>query len=78
MAPVTKAPVVDATGAGDQYAAGVLYGITHGLSLVESARLGNLAAGDSIRVLAEDGAWLQVKTPSSEIGWVYSTIKKRP
>jgi hypothetical protein len=40
--------------------------------------LGNLAAGDSIRVLAEDGAWLQVKTPSSEIGWVYSTIKKRP
>ena len=43
-APVTPAPVVDATGAGDQYAAGVLYGITHGLSLMESARLGNLAA----------------------------------
>ena len=48
VAPVTKAPVVDATGAGDQYAAGVLYGITHGLSLVESARLGNLAAGEVI------------------------------
>jgi hypothetical protein len=40
--------------------------------------LGNLAAGDAIRVIAEDGAWLQVKTPGSEIGWVYSTIKKRP
>ena len=40
--------------------------------------LGNLAAGDAIRVLAEDGPWLQVKTPGSEIGWVYSTIKKRP
>ncbi|HEX5005722.1 MAG TPA: adenosine kinase [Hyphomonadaceae bacterium] len=48
VAPVTKAPVVDATGAGDQYAAGVLYGITHGLSLVESARLGNLCAGEVI------------------------------
>jgi sugar/nucleoside kinase (ribokinase family) len=48
VAPVTPAPVVDATGAGDQYAAGVLYGITHGLSLAESAKLGNLAAGEVI------------------------------
>jgi len=48
VAPVTAAPVVDATGAGDQYAAGVLYGITHGLSLMDSARLGNLAAGEVI------------------------------
>jgi len=48
MAQVTPAPVVDATGAGDQYAAGVLYGITHGLSLQEAARLGNLAAREVI------------------------------
>ncbi len=47
-APVTAAPVVDATGAGDQYAAGVLYAITHGLSLQEAARLGNLCAGEVI------------------------------
>ena len=40
--------------------------------------LGSLAPGDSVRILAEDGPWLQVKTPASEIGWVYSTIKKRP
>jgi hypothetical protein len=40
--------------------------------------LGNLAAGDAIRVIAEDGPWLQVKTPSSEIAWVYSTFKKQP
>jgi sugar/nucleoside kinase (ribokinase family) len=45
---VTRAPVVDATGAGDQYAAGVFYGITHGLSLIEAARLGNLCAGEVI------------------------------
>lgn len=48
VAPVTGAPVVDATGAGDQYAAGVLYGITHGLTLLEAARLGNLCAGEVI------------------------------
>jgi sugar/nucleoside kinase (ribokinase family) len=40
--------VIDATGAGDQYAAGVLYGITHGLSLPDSARLGHMAAGEVI------------------------------
>ncbi len=48
VAPVTAAPVVDATGAGDQYAAGVLYGITHGLSLRECAELGNLCAREVI------------------------------
>jgi sugar/nucleoside kinase (ribokinase family) len=48
VAPVTPAPVVDATGAGDQYAAGVLYGITHGMSLIEAAKLGNLCAGEVI------------------------------
>jgi sugar/nucleoside kinase (ribokinase family) len=47
-APVTAAHVVDATGAGDQYAAGVLYGITHRLSLQESALLGNLCAREVI------------------------------
>jgi sugar/nucleoside kinase (ribokinase family) len=42
------AAVVDATGAGDQYAAGVLYGLTHGLHLRECARLGHLCAGEVI------------------------------
>ena len=40
--------VVDATGAGDLYAAGFLYGLTHGMSLVEAARLGSLAAAEII------------------------------
>ncbi len=48
VAPVAPAHVTDATGAGDQYAAGVLYGITHGLSLQDSAVLGNLCAGEVI------------------------------
>ena len=44
--PVAK--VVDTTGAGDLYAAGFLYGFTHGLSLEDCGRLGSLAAAEVI------------------------------
>jgi sugar/nucleoside kinase (ribokinase family) len=44
--PVEK--VVDTTGAGDQYAAGFLYGLSQGRPLGECARLGHLAAGEVI------------------------------
>jgi len=40
--------VVDTTGAGDQYAAGVLYGLTHGMSLARSGALGSAAAAEVI------------------------------
>jgi sugar/nucleoside kinase (ribokinase family) len=40
--------VVDTTGAGDQFAAGALFGMTHGYDLAASARLGSLAAGEVI------------------------------
>jgi sugar/nucleoside kinase (ribokinase family) len=42
------AHVVDTTGAGDQYAAGVLYGLARGLPLPEVGRLGSLAAAEVI------------------------------
>ncbi len=42
------APVVDTTGAGDQYAAGVLYGLAQGIDLAEAGRLGSLAAAEVI------------------------------
>jgi len=41
-APVAR--VVDSTGAGDLYAAGLLYGLTHDLPLAACGRLGSLAA----------------------------------
>ncbi len=44
--PVEK--VVDTTGAGDSYAAGFLYGLTHGLELPICARLGSIAAAEII------------------------------
>jgi sugar/nucleoside kinase (ribokinase family) len=42
------AQVVDTTGAGDQFAAGFLYGLTHGCDLPRSGRLGALAAAEVI------------------------------
>ncbi len=45
--------VVDTTGAGDLFAAGLLYGLTHGMGPVESTRLGGLCAAE---VIAHTGA----------------------
>ena len=50
-APVAK--LVDTTGAGDQFAAGFLHGLTHGRSLPDCGRLGALAAAE---VIAHYGA----------------------
>ncbi len=48
IAPAVVDNVIDSTGAGDQYAAGVLYGFTHGYSVEDSGRLGSLAAAEVI------------------------------
>ena len=45
-APAAK--VVDTTGAGDLYASGFLFGLTHGKPLAECARLGGIAAAEVI------------------------------
>ncbi|WP_420470218.1 adenosine kinase [Brevundimonas sp. FT23042] len=44
--PVEK--VIDTTGAGDQYAAGLLLGLARGLSLEDAGKLGSLAASEVI------------------------------
>ena len=41
--------IVDTTGAGDAYTAGFLYGLTHGESLAECARLGTFCATEVIQ-----------------------------
>jgi len=45
-APVER--VIDTTGAGDLFAAGFLYGLTHGMDPVASTRLGGLCAAEII------------------------------
>ncbi|HYD10766.1 MAG TPA: PfkB family carbohydrate kinase, partial [Acidimicrobiales bacterium] len=46
--PAEPVQVVDTTGAGDLYAAGFLFGLTHGHDLATSARLGGMAAAEVI------------------------------
>jgi sugar/nucleoside kinase (ribokinase family) len=48
IAPAPVARVIDTTGAGDLYAAGFLYGLTHGSDLAICGRLGSLCAGEII------------------------------
>ena len=41
-------PIIDATGAGDMYAAGFFYGVTHGKSLEQSAEIATICAAEVI------------------------------
>jgi len=59
-APVSR--VIDTTGAGDQFAAGFLYGMTHGKGLADCGRLGALAAAE---VISHYGA--RPETPLKEL-----------
>jgi sugar/nucleoside kinase (ribokinase family) len=60
--------VVDTTGAGDLYASGFLYGLTHGLDPSDSARLGGLCAAEVIsHVGARPHADLRVLARQAEL-----------
>lgn len=48
VAPVRPDRLVDSTGAGDAYAAGLLYGLAQGLDLADCGRLGSIAAAEVI------------------------------
>ena len=53
--------VIDSTGAGDLYASGFLYGLSHQKSLVECGRLASIAASE---IISHFGARPQVKLSS--------------
>lgn len=48
VVPVRPVVPVDATGAGDQFAAGFLYGLATGRDLADCGRMGNIAAAEVI------------------------------
>ena len=64
--PIEGQPViaVDTTGAGDMYAAGILYGITNGLSWRQA---GHLASHAAARIVGQLGARLQQRFTRDEI-----------
>lgn len=51
ISPVRVAEVIDSTGAGDLYAAGVLYGLSQGWPLEQAGKLGSQCAADIIQQL---------------------------
>jgi sugar/nucleoside kinase (ribokinase family) len=61
--------VVDTTGAGDLFAAGLLFGLTHGMGPVESTRLGALCAAE---VISHTGARPEadLKTLAADAGLI--------
>ncbi|HUQ69845.1 MAG TPA: adenosine kinase [Planctomycetaceae bacterium] len=66
VTPIEGVPVqaVDTTGAGDMYAAGILYGITNGLSWRQA---GHLASHAAARIVSQLGARMQRKFTRQEI-----------
>jgi hypothetical protein len=64
--PIEGVPVqaIDTTGAGDMYAAGLLYGITNGLTWRSS---GHLASHAAARVVSQLGARLKRPFTAAEI-----------
>jgi sugar/nucleoside kinase (ribokinase family) len=61
---------LDTTGAGDNFAAGFLYGQSIGATLMQSARIGSLLAGHVVAVIGPQipaGEWEQIKLKVKEI-----------
>ena len=68
--PTTGNNPVDTTGAGDNFAAGFLYGLTKNATLAQAAQIGSLLAGHVIETVGPqipDESWCQIKLKVNEI-----------
>jgi sugar/nucleoside kinase (ribokinase family) len=61
--PARRAAVVDATGAGDCFAAGLIAGLWHGWSMVDAVRLGHASGAACVAAVgatAGVGSWAEM------------------
>ena len=68
--PSTGSNPIDTTGAGDNFAAGFLYGLTKDASLTQAAQIGSLLAGYVIKTIGPqipDEHWCQIKLKVADI-----------
>lgn len=68
--PALPAQLVDATAAGDFFAAGFLYGLAQGESLEKCARLGTLFASNIIEVIGtrlDENSWKKIRSGAKKI-----------
>ncbi|MDR3266971.1 MAG: adenosine kinase [Tannerella sp.] len=68
--PALNASVIDTTGAGDNFAAGFLYGFSNGASIAQSAQIGALLAGNVIEAMGaqiENERWEDINLKVCEI-----------
>ncbi|MDR1600995.1 MAG: adenosine kinase [Tannerella sp.] len=67
--PAPACTPIDTTGAGDNFAAGFLYGLSAGASLEQSARIGTLLSGHVIETVGPQipaGSWDEIKLKVNE------------
>lgn len=68
--PANTKKAIDTTGAGDLYAAGFLYGYTHGYSLDICGKIGSIVAGHVVEVIGakmNEQKWTKIKDEISSI-----------
>jgi sugar/nucleoside kinase (ribokinase family) len=67
---VTEAKPLDTTGAGDNYAAGFLYGFTNGFNLEKCGRIAALVSGKAVEVMGAklpEKQWPEILKQISEM-----------
>lgn len=65
-----KAKAIDTTGAGDSYAAGFFYGLTHGYNLETCGKIAALVSGKVVEIMGAnlpDNQWAEIKNEIAKI-----------
>lgn len=72
IAPVTPGKIVDPTGCGDAHRAGLMFGLTHGWSWLDSCKLGNLMGALKIAYQGPQGCTMSRMEIAAQLQAAYS------